>query len=50
MNITDSEYTTKADVVVDIENADIKPEEKGHRHFERTYRFRRSSERRAANS
>ena len=29
MNITDTEYTTKADVVVDIENLDQKPEEKG---------------------
>ena len=28
MNITDTEYTTKADVVVDIENPDKKPEEK----------------------
>ena len=28
MNITDPEYTTKADVVVDIENPDKKPEEK----------------------
>ena len=28
MNIADTEYTTKADVVVDIENPDKKPEEK----------------------